>query len=185
MAMERFDDIWTRTALAVRPGSFPPQGSTCRTPKGELCRLCWASRLSYEDEVRAKETALQQFWSASIPSCTLDPLIPSSRGRGYRTISKRKLFHAGRDRILGLIDPEAESGGAVPVLQCAIEPDWHAGVYRRVGELLARPQAGALQELLQYVVLKGNERECIALLTVGYQSVKAARRNPVECLRYE
>jgi len=164
--MERFDDIWTRTALAVRPGSFAPQGSTCRTPKGELCRLCWASRLSYEDEVRAKDTALQQFWSASIPSCPLDPLIPSSRGRGYRTISKRKLFRAGRDRILGLIDPEAESGGAVPVLQCAIEPDWHAGVYRRVGELLARPHSGALQEMLQYVVLKGNEQECIALLTV-------------------
>jgi len=166
MAMERFDDIWTRAALTVRRGAFTPQGSFCRTQKGETCRLCWASRLPYEDEVRAKQTALQQFWSASVPSCPLDPLIPSTQGRGYRTVSKRKLFRAGRDRILGLIDPEADSGGAVPVLQCAIEPEWHSAVYRRTGELLSRPHAGALQEMLQYVVLKGNDRECIALLTV-------------------
>jgi 23S rRNA (uracil1939-C5)-methyltransferase len=164
--MERFNDIWVRAALAVRPGSFAPQGSSCRTLKGGICRICWASRLSYEDEVQAKQTALQEFWSATIASCPLDPLIPSPHGRGYRTVSKRKLFHAGRDRILGLIDPEGESGGAVPVLQCAIEPDWHAAVYRRVGELLARPQAGALQEMLQYVVLKGNDQECTAVLTV-------------------
>ncbi len=166
MVMELFDVFWTRAALTVRPGAFTPQGSFCRTPKGEICRLCWASRLPYEDEIRAKQAALQQFWSATIPSCALDPLIPSFSGRGYRTVSKRKLFRAGRDRILGLIDPEGESGGAVPVFQCAIEPEWHARVYRRVGELLARPQAGALQEMLQYVVLKGNDRECIALLTV-------------------
>jgi tRNA/tmRNA/rRNA uracil-C5-methylase (TrmA/RlmC/RlmD family) len=97
----------------------------------------------------------------------LAPLMLSPQPRQYRTVSKRKAFRRGRRLMLGLIDPDADSGDhAVEVLRCAIEPSSHARIYEAVDRWLGKPVAGPFLEALQYVIIKGDDRERMVILNV-------------------
>jgi tRNA/tmRNA/rRNA uracil-C5-methylase (TrmA/RlmC/RlmD family) len=132
-----------------------------------VCTLCTASAIPYDVESGIKEQVLKEWWASSMPGVPLAPLIHSPQPRAYRSVSKRKTFRRGRRLMLGLIDPDAESGDrAVEVLRCAIEPDSHGGVYTAVDAWLGKPAAGPLVDTLQYVIVKGNDRERAVILNV-------------------
>ncbi len=144
-----------------------PAHDTCRTAQGTRCPLCAAGEVPYDTEVRLKAQTLTEWWLATLPGVPLAPLIHSPQPRQYRTVSKRKAFRRGRRLMLGLIDPDAESGDhAVEVLRCAIEPSSHAALYEDVDRWLGTPAAGPFLEALQYVVIKGDDRERMVILTV-------------------
>ncbi|MGB5875523.1 MAG: hypothetical protein WBG01_00500 [Bacteroidota bacterium] len=143
------------------------QKGECQTDRRNVCRLCHASRVSYADELKAKEAALHRFWQAAVQVPTLEPLVRSPEGREYRTTTKRKAFQT-RDGIqLGLISPE-EEGSLRPlsVIRCMIEPAPHADIYSAVQELIAGNTAREIAEVLRHVVVRGDAREQTLIFTV-------------------
>ena len=163
-----FSEIFARTlrAFAQRPPVFSPP-LTCRTHSSRLCTLCHASRVSYDDEFRARNAALQEYWRALKEPCPLEPLVPSARGRHYRTVSKRKVFRSRGEVRLGLIDPVALAPRHIAdVDHCMIEPEFHGAVYAHLGGALLRPSAERIGALLRYVVIKGNYRQGIVILSL-------------------
>lgn len=173
-----FSDFLNR--VASREGIHPRVTSPgeCASPAGTRCRLCIAGTVDYDREYPQKARALKEFWRESLPGTPLADLVPAVQGRGYRFVSKRKVFREGRAVRLGLIDPdERESGGFISVGRCAIEPPAHALIYQAAGALLASPEGSAVGSTLRYVVVKGDGEENLVLLNVRAISpevVKAA-----------
>jgi tRNA/tmRNA/rRNA uracil-C5-methylase (TrmA/RlmC/RlmD family) len=151
---------------AVAPRRLEP--GECRTTDGRPCRLCHASRLTYADELPLKVQALGEFWRGVCPEGpTLAPLRPSPRGRGYRSVTKRKVFLDGRRRFLGLIDPDSQrTGGGLEVAICAIEPAIHGKILSACGGQLNRPHMKALASCLRYVIVRGGEDAPAVILSV-------------------
>lgn len=154
-------------ALQTSPVTGALARSYCVAPGGRRCRLCNASRFSYETELAAKREAVRLFWQQHFATLTLQPLAASPRGRLYRSISKRKVSLLGRDVVCGLIDPdETDTGGILPVSACAIEPESHQEVYRRVISALPSPALRALTQTLRYVIVRGDEKNTLVILSV-------------------
>jgi tRNA/tmRNA/rRNA uracil-C5-methylase (TrmA/RlmC/RlmD family) len=145
------------------PAPAPGKGE-CRNTAKEHCRICFAPLLSYADEVRLKQSAFLEFWHALAPSCVPDPLIVSPQGRHYRMVSRRKIFVDRRTLSLALIDP-VHHRPFVPVA-CAIEPPAHASIYVELQKNINTPWAGPLADELQYVIIRGNEKENTVILNV-------------------
>lgn len=165
--MESFDSLFRAAIRAAKPAPPRSEAGECRTTRGDRCPVCAASEASYDTEKAIREKILRQWWSHRFPTVLLDPLVPSPGGRHYRTVSKRKAFRKGRRLVLGLIDPDAEGADhAVEVVRCAIEPRSHARVYETVDAWLGRPPAGPLLDALQYVIVKGDDRERVVVLNV-------------------
>jgi len=164
----------------VRSGSGPKPRETrpgeCASAAGVRCTLCMAGTFAYEHEYPHKARALKEFWLEATPGVPLTDLVPSTRGREYRFVSKRKVF---RERVrvrLGLIDPdERASGGYISVGRCAIEPPAHAAIYEAAGGLLASPNAAGLTTVLRYVIVKGDENEYMVLLNIGAMGPEVVR----------
>ena len=157
-------------AASVRTHKHQPRAlapGECQSVDGHRCHLCFAETLEYEAEVAIKNGALQEFWKSLQLPVALEPLIPSPFGRGYRTVTKRKVFAQKGSVHLALIDPD-ESGKPEPftVDRCAIEPAAHAEIYHRIQEAVGKPYARPLAEQLSYVVVKGNYREFTLILNV-------------------
>lgn len=131
------------------------QHGECQSPGGRRCVLCAASRITYAPEVVAKEAALRELWNRIARGTSLEPLIASPLGRGYRTVTKRKAFHARENTEIGLIDPSERGEGRFDPLWCAIEPTDHGIIYGAVRKELARPEIRPLAEQLSYVIIKG------------------------------
>lgn len=151
---------------AALPRSLAP--GECRSASGgPLCGLCHAMTLTYETEARIKADAAARFWSAVAGTVPLAPLVLSPRGRGYRTVSKRKIFRSGKTIRLGLIGTaESSNAGGIAVGRCAIEPDSHAAIYREIEERLADRSVLPLAEALRYAIIKGNYLEQSVLFNV-------------------
>jgi tRNA/tmRNA/rRNA uracil-C5-methylase (TrmA/RlmC/RlmD family) len=151
---------------AIAPRRLEP--GECRTTGGKQCRLCHASRLSYADELPLKVQALGEFWAGICPEGpTLAPLRPSPRGRGYRSVSKRKVFLDGRRRFLGLIDPDSQrTGGGLEVAICAIEPEIHLKIFSACAGQLNRPHTKTLASCLRYVIVRGGVQAPAVILSV-------------------
>lgn len=163
--MSSFSSLFRTAVTHHRSASFAPPA--CRTAQGTTCTLCAASVIPYGIETRIKEQALKEWWASAVPEVPLAPLMPSPQPRTYRAVSKRKTFRRGRRLMIGLIDPDADSGDrAVEVLRCAIEPASHGAVYVAVDSWLGKPVAGPLLDMLQYVIVKGNDRERAVILNV-------------------
>ncbi len=148
-------------ARKLRPGE-------CAEPGGRPCPLCRASALAYAEEVPLKERALAAFWRGISDAGTLQPIVPSPRGRLYRGITKRKIFFRNSVWHLGLIAPaEERSRGMLAVEECVIEPESHTAIYRSARELLNLPRHHALAETLQYLIIKGDYARETIILNVG------------------
>ncbi len=131
----------------------------CRSPEGSPCGLCHAMTLTYESEYPLRKAAFEKFWHSLFPSYPPLPLIPSPRGREYRTVTKRKAFRVPGGLRLGLIGPTGTvPGGGIPVARCALEPAEHARLYAHHEQALNAPWCSALREVISYVVLKGGHR---------------------------
>jgi tRNA/tmRNA/rRNA uracil-C5-methylase (TrmA/RlmC/RlmD family) len=123
--------------------------------------------LTYESEAHLKAEAAANFWSAVAGNVPLGPLVLSPRGRGYRTVSKRKSFRSRGTVRLGLIGPaEDPHAHGITVARCAIEPDIHAGIYRVMDEHLQERSMLPLADVLQYAIIKGNYLEQTILFNV-------------------
>lgn len=155
----------------IRSAASPPPSlapGECRSPDdGARCGLCHAMTLSYETEGRIKAEAASTFWSAVAGTVPLAPLVTSPRGRGYRTVSKRKAFRRTGKTRLGLIGPaDGPQPGGIVVGRCAIEPEEHAVIYRAIEESLHDRSALPLSDALQYAIIKGNYHEHSVLFNV-------------------
>ena len=149
------------------PPATLPSGA-CRTYSSRICPLCHASQVEYPAEARARDAALRDFWGRLVPDVPLAPLVPSPRGREYRTVSKRKAFPVKDEPRLGLIDPgEGDGHRPVDVMACRVEPASHAAVYARLRESILSPSARALVPVLRYVIVKGNYSELVVILSVS------------------
>ena len=140
----------------------------CQSPDARRCTLCHAVDLDYVSEVAIKDQALCSFLQACVPSRVISPLTPSPLGRGYRTVTKRRVFRYRGTTTLGLIAPAGE-GSYKPfdVVHCAIEPAAHAPIYRQIHEALGKMVYQPLAEVLRYVVIKGSYSEYTLILSVG------------------
>lgn len=151
---------------AAPPAPLRPGG--CRTAQGRTCPLCHAARVEYEEEAAARDAALRVFWRDLRVDAPLAPLVRSPLGRGYRTVSKRKVFPVKGEAQLGLIDPGGEEGHRpVDVIDCPVEPAAHTAVYQRVRESIRSGAGRHLVARLRYVIVKGNYREFVVIFSVA------------------
>lgn len=162
-----FREIFAKHAAGAARGGAPLPGEACRTPSARICRLCHASVLEYEAEANARDGALREFWMGLFPGTPIGALVRSPLGRGYRTVSKRKAFPVKGETRLGLIDAGGQAGHRpLDVAACRIEPESHAAVYARVGKSMLSAAARPLLPVIRYVIVKGNYRELVVLLSV-------------------
>jgi tRNA/tmRNA/rRNA uracil-C5-methylase (TrmA/RlmC/RlmD family) len=156
--------------VACREAALPSRSlrpGECQTPSRQRCTLCHAGTMSYEDELKLKNRALQAFWRERFGEVTIGPLVASPLGRGYRTVTKRKVFRSRRGLFLGLISPSDDSpSGGIPVVECVIEPSQHAAIYAAMQQHLLKPHATPLIHQLTYVIIKGNYSEFTLMLNV-------------------
>jgi len=148
----------------------------CQSPAGKRCGLCLASTFPYDKELPLKTRSLLHFWQDHAFPFPLSPLVASPAGRGYRTVTKRRVFSSREGWVLGLIDTSI--GGyhhAFPVVRCAIEPFGHAAIYATANESLNKPYAASLAERLRYVVIKGSYDEFTVILNVTDSSPQVAK----------
>jgi 23S rRNA (uracil1939-C5)-methyltransferase len=153
-------------------GTFPSRSLSpgeCQTPDGKRCSLCFANRLTYDDEIKAKNLALEKFWQMLDIDIQPEPLVASPLGRGYRTVSKRKAFKIKNGIRFGLIgiDDETDSSFPLPVGQCAIEPAEHSEIYRRCQEYLTREENRQFAVLFNYIIVKGDTPEFTVIFNVS------------------
>lgn len=166
--MDSFQQVFLRTLqLRSLPSPALPPGE-CRASNSRICSLCHASAVTYDDEARARETALREYWRSLRLPGTLRPLVRSPLGRNYRTTSKRKTFETRHDVRLALIDP-AETGGGrgIDVSACGIEPATHAAIFRRIQESMQKPFARPLVAALRYVIIRGNYAASTVIFNVA------------------
>jgi tRNA/tmRNA/rRNA uracil-C5-methylase (TrmA/RlmC/RlmD family) len=109
--MTQFEECYTKAINAAHIPQRGLQPGECQTPYGKRCSLCHAITLNYSDELRIKNDALKEFWKKNKLSIQLDPIIPSPRGRSYRTVTKRKVFPSRGKARLGLIGTSQNSDG--------------------------------------------------------------------------
>ncbi len=154
---------------AIASARIPPRvlaEGECRTSRGHICNLCNASTLNYTDETLAKNHALLSFWKEARLQPRLEPLIPSPRGRSYRTVTKRKVFHNNRGIKLALINPTELGHMPVHVGECVIEPPDHNRLYRHIEQVLNTPRMSSLANVLSYVIIKGDYQDQSVILNV-------------------
>jgi 23S rRNA (uracil1939-C5)-methyltransferase len=167
--MTSFSDIFRQ---AVRSSSYKritQKKDVCQTYHRERCTICPAIDLNYSDEVSVKEKSFQEFWDQNNLPGIPEKMIASPRGRGYRTVSKRRAF---RDRsgqvLLGLTDI-SETGRIQPVdvKICAIEPPSHALIYNFVQQFITSRDGAALSKVLSHVIIKGNYDESWVVFNIS------------------
>ena len=147
----------------------PLRHGECQTAAGKKCTLCLGHRINYDDELRIKNTALQEYWKVQQHPQPLQPLIPSPFGRNYRIVTKRRVFSFNDKLQLGLIGTNDEAVGIHPlqVQQCMIEPSAHSDIYRCVQDYLSRKEFREVAEEINYVVVKGNYEEFTVIFNVA------------------
>jgi tRNA/tmRNA/rRNA uracil-C5-methylase (TrmA/RlmC/RlmD family) len=165
--MKTFDDILNIAVSRAAANGRTLQPGECQTPRGNRCSLCHASIITYDAEIRIKQESLRTLWNGLFPARVLASIVPSPLGRSYRTVSKRRVFPFRATVRLGLIAPTHEgSYKPLDVEQCAIEPEAHAVIYKKVQELIERPYAKPLAAVLSYVIVKGSYTEHTIVLNV-------------------
>ncbi|HEX9657175.1 MAG TPA: methyltransferase domain-containing protein [Bacteroidota bacterium] len=176
---EIFADVVRASGLS--PRQLPP--GECVSLTNQRCSICYGSRFLYDDELPLKNLALQKFWSNLNLDISLSPLQPSPYGRNYRTVTKRKVFLAGKEVRLGLVQSGKNDERGFEVATCAIEPEYHARIYDQFREVLNQKPFQKLAASLRYVILKGDYAECSLIFHVGridaeiVRSANAASKN--------
>ncbi len=162
-----FAGLFQKAVSGVPPREL--KRGECRDRSGTTCTLCAAHRISYDDEYRIKNAALQEFWAVRGFGAALGQLVASPLARNYRVVTKRKAFLSGGELQLGLIGTEEESTGINPVRidKCMIEPEQHAEIYRRVEEYLRRREFRDEAATVNYVIIKGNYSEFTVLFNLA------------------
>ncbi|MGD0337486.1 MAG: methyltransferase domain-containing protein [Bacteroidota bacterium] len=101
--MIHFEECYTRAIGIAHIPQRALRAGECQTPYGKRCSLCHAVTLNYDDELRIKNDVLKEFWRRNKLPISIDPIIPSSLGRFYRTVTKRRVFPSRGKARLGLI----------------------------------------------------------------------------------
>ena len=165
--MKTFSEHLNETILGARTLKRHLEKGECQSADGARCSLCHAVNITYQTEISLKNKALVKFWEQRFPAGSLQSLVPSPLGRGYRTVTKRRAFHGHHSCRLGLIAPTDDgSYEAFDVGRCLIEPEPHSAIYHKLQELLEKPYAEPLREVLNHVVVKGSYTEETLILNV-------------------
>lgn len=178
--MKTYAEIITERYAPLSPRHLSP--GECQTPLNKKCSLCFAGKIPYDTELKQKAEAIGQFWDALGKPITAGPLTASPAGRSYRMVSKRKAFIVNKRFFFGLIGVDDDSLKSYPmdIERCAIEPASHASVYGVIRNVLQRKQQSNLVKEFNYVIVKGDDRECIVIFNMNHFS--SANRNEVNAL---
>ena len=149
-----FSNSMEQALAAEQPRSLAE--GECRDARGRRCTLCYASRIDYDQEVRAKQIALRSFWVQHHLQEPAPELMPALQGRDYRFTSRRRCFMNHSTVQLALVEPE-EGHGSRPFspLRCRLEPTVHGSIYSLIRSELGSLRYPRLLETLLHVVIKG------------------------------
>jgi tRNA/tmRNA/rRNA uracil-C5-methylase (TrmA/RlmC/RlmD family) len=149
----------------------PP--SRCRTTKS-TCSLCWAGRLDYAAEQKAKHQAVLQ-WAEQMPSLPLPTWLPVESGRRYRRISKRRWVSEMRQLVIVERVDRGRVVGQRP-LDCLIEPESHAAIYASLQQEMTRSSLG---KVLNYAIIKSGEQGEVLLFNLARLSGERGELNRI------
>ena len=165
--MMSFKDLFAAELNSTATTTRTLKEGECQSASGQRCSLCYAVTTNYDTEAACKDRAAASFWSGLGTAICCSRLVPSPRGRAYRTVTKRKAFHQHGSMRLGFVGPaDNPPPGGMSVGHCAIEPPSHAAIYHLIEEELHARSTAPLSELLLYAVIKGNYREHTVILNV-------------------
>jgi tRNA/tmRNA/rRNA uracil-C5-methylase (TrmA/RlmC/RlmD family) len=106
--------------------------------------------MSYDDEIAAKQSALDLLCRRLSLGLRPETLQASPLPRGYRTTSRRRIRGQGRNFTLEL---RTAAGGA------SLEPLSHLAIFEKMAEILRRPTMGHLTRDLNHVIARGMGNE--------------------------
>ena len=174
--METFSSIYHQLLQKSPPKKSPglhPQ--SCETLSNRNCMICPAIGYDYTEELKIKNTALKLFWEKNRLSGKLHDTVPSPRGRGYRTNSKRRVFRNRDQARLGLTEIVSTGPRGIPVIFCPIEPETHADIFTVVQKRLMSDRADVLKRILNYVIVRGDYDHHAVLFSVKFINPEVLR----------
>lgn len=130
--------------------------------------------LDYQDELKAKNHALAEFWKAHRLTGTPAPLLASPRERYYRTTTKRHAsVQLGRFslRFSQASDSKRESFE----YEALLEPKEHTRLYAFISEKLQEPFFKPLAHTLNFVILRGSYSERSVILNTRELSARIVK----------
>lgn len=134
------------------------------------------SRINYATELALKTNALQQFWKARKLSGTVNPVLPSLRGRHYRTTSKRRIVKEKSGFVLTYLSESLRIANPKLNLQPLVEPEEHQLIYKFMLGKLNTPAYLALAQSLNFLIIRGSYTEFTVLLNVHRLNAEVVRK---------
>ena len=135
-----------------------------------------AGRLpGYAEELRIKQTGLNAFWETHGLPGKAPEIIPSPRGRNYRTTSKRKAVRVNGRFGFSMGYREKPKDGILPD-GAELEAELHGRIYAAALEILRKPHYQPLADALNFFIIRGSYRSAAAILNVFHLSGDVVRK---------
>jgi tRNA/tmRNA/rRNA uracil-C5-methylase (TrmA/RlmC/RlmD family) len=116
--------------------------------------------MNYHDEIRAKDRAFSTYWNGITSSCNVSAIVPSPLPRKYRTTTKRRIHHIGKEIIL------CSDETTLSDKPSALEPDSHAKAYTFLSGLLNSPSSSGTAKALNFIIIRGDYVSNIVIFNV-------------------
>lgn len=127
------------------------------------------ARLAYEAEQLIKRDAVAKFCSSmKIPATIIDPLVPATMPRGYRTTSRRRV--RVRPGSVELVHGDGSSADGVSPL----EPELHSHIYAHLTTAIKK-LTPPLRQVLNHVILRGSYDELVLIVNVSEIDARVVR----------
>lgn len=130
----------------------------------------------YADELSIKQAGLNAFWKAHGLPGNAPGIIPSPRGRNYRTTSKRKAVRANGRFGFSMGYREKAKDGGLPPDGAELEAELHGKIYAAALEILRKPHYQPLADALNFFIIRGTYRYAAAVLNVFRLSGDVVRK---------
>ena len=119
--------------------------------------------IAYSQELRYKNTALEQFWAENKIGGKLEPIVPAILPRAYRTTTKRRaLLHEQHGFALGF--EERIRVGFFEI--SSLEPDTHNKIYAFLFNKLSSPAYKPLARAMNWLIIRGNYTQHCVIFNV-------------------
>ncbi len=126
-------------------------------------------RIAYDEELPIKRDAVAKFCaSMKIPASIIDPIVPATMPRGYRTTSRRRV--RVRPGSVELVHGD----GSVADQASPLEPELHLQIYTFLAAAIKR-LTPPLRHVLNHVILRGSYDELVLIVNVTEIDARVVR----------
>lgn len=127
------------------------------------------ARLAYDAELLIKQDAVAKFCaSLKVSASIVDPIVPATMPRGYRTTSRRRV--RVRPGTVELVHGDGSTAdGASP-----LEPELHSQIYVYLTDAIKR-LTPPLRQALNHVILRGSYEELVLIVNVSELDARVVR----------